>query len=197
VVAGKYADSDGTWCVSLVDPRRVPPIGFDPAGISDERWGYSGQGCSKYHPCECRPCFHLYDCSAMLRPRSTDSDLSEHVGKSLWLGDRCWEIREGYGGGPINPVTVNPGDLYPSCGECNTIYWLQRCDGQASILTRDDLSEHLGKVVEVGGECYSVGTTILLPGDDLQPVTVGAVHDTCEACEDSPPSGECIGCDQV
>lgn len=173
-------------CHVVRHPGRITlPNNAQVVGLADTRQGFAGQGCGLFGRGECEPLYHLQDCDFKLLPRTVDTDLAAIVGQVVYKAGRCWQIREGDGGGPINELLSYDGP-YPDCPSCDEIFWLKRCDGNASKFTRTDLSGSAGKIVKIDGsdECWQVQTTTQLDGDQLEPVTVTETFDTCEECED-------------
>ncbi|MEM1213938.1 MAG: hypothetical protein AAGI68_16750 [Planctomycetota bacterium] len=94
---------------------------------------------------------------------------------------------EGVGiAGPVDDGVGSPCTRVELVGGCQCpFYRLTDCDGiEADKLTSDDLSDHVGKVVKIGGSgdtCWQV-ESIADPGGGLVPVTVTSSHDDCAEC---------------
>jgi len=79
------------------------------------------------------------------------------------------------------------------CSECSACYRLERCDGLVNLFTRDDLSAVVGKVVDVGGECYTVYEAENCPQEDHP--SIGEEREDCDdpACGPANPCESCGG----
>lgn len=91
----------------------------------------------------------------------------------------------GLGGTEVPDGVGSPCTRVELVGGCTCpFYRLTDCDGlEADRLTSDDLSDHVGQVVKIGGSdsCWHV-ESIPDPGGGLVPVTVTSTHDDCAAC---------------
>ncbi|GAB4198240.1 MAG: hypothetical protein Kow00105_12210 [Phycisphaeraceae bacterium] len=101
------------------------------------------------------------------------------------------KIAEAPPGPMLSGVISNFGQR--SCAECEACYRLERCDGLENLFTRDDLSAVVGKVVDVGGECYTVYEAENCPQEDHP--SIGDEREDCDdpACGPADPCESCGG----
>jgi len=140
----------------------------------------------------CPPqCYTLTDCNNVLDPiYSTAQSLGPYatLGKIVQIQgyDNCWEVGSGQNCDcAINVVVLQ---AYDTCQECNPApnYLLTNCDDQTTIIyTSSDLSQYVGKVVNVETDCPGcwIVTEFKSPIPSDVPITVATAFDDCEACK--------------
>lgn len=134
-------------------------------------------------------CYKLVNCDITIAPLYTTSDTMlpyavAGVYVTLVGQEGCWkpELSEDNCECAINLV-VN--ETFATCQQCTgyTTYKLTNCDDGTIIYTSDDLSQYVGKTVEIDpcAGCWSV-EQLDYQGPSDQSVTVTNVFDDCEAC---------------
>lgn len=136
-------------------------------------------------------CFELTDCAGLLDPIYTTAQSlypNATLGQVVKIQnyDNCWIVNKVVSCDCAIDVVVT--QVYADCATCNPApnYKLTNCDDLNTIIyTSTDLSDHVGKVVELSPDCP--GCWIVneypqpIPSD--VPITVVTSFDDCEACK--------------
>jgi hypothetical protein len=147
-----------------------------------------------YDDCDACRCFLLEDCDGVESDIVTYTNLNDHVGRVVKIGEVCYEVS--VNADCTGAVAVSIDSTHDDCDTClqTQQYVLthdcQRgeCDSgnaKPDIVTHEDLHAAVGRYVKVGGVCYSVATTSEDTDTHASLVYQGP-YQTCDDCLSSP-----------
>lgn len=152
------------------------------------------------------PCYEVTPCGGG-DAFCTTTNVIAHSGRVIEVGGICHSVAKCVDAAsaacdcgtcsPTQAVTV--GDTYANCAACEAVYppcyLLTACDADNSnIHTTDDMSSHVGSVVAVGNQCYTVSLVDSADCTSAVSVTVQNTYANCAACEvvyPPPPTYTC------